>query len=149
MAGGRLGFHIELVATLATPLLLLLLLVLLASLLAPFSGRRYGLRTLATWPQIWDLVMWMLLIQYPTISRKTLTLFDCIPFEDTWLLRVDPAVKCDDAQWSVWAAVAVGGVVVFCAGMPLAVVLLAYRFCVRATDSTEKRLVQARPPSGH
>ena len=51
--GRRLGFHYELIVTLATPLALLLMLLVLALVLLACVGRRR--RSLTNWPQIWDL----------------------------------------------------------------------------------------------
>lgn len=84
----RLGFDIELYATLLTPAFLMLVLIALAVTLAPAAKKGCcSLHALADWPHIWDLAVWLLLLQFPTISRKTLTVFDCVQFEDTWLLR--------------------------------------------------------------
>ena len=75
--GERLGFYVELTATLLTPIGLMLGLFCLALVVAPCALRLScwsGRASLADWPQIWDLAVWLLLIQFPTISRKTLTM---------------------------------------------------------------------------
>ncbi len=125
--GQRLGYHIELIATLGTPVLLLLLLLLLATLVGPCAGRHCC--SLRNWPQIWDLAVWLALIQYPTLSRKTLSVFDCLEYrDDAALLRADPALPCYDTYWTALAAAASIGAVVYCVGFPLVAYLLARRF---------------------
>ena len=118
--GRRLGFNIELYATLTSPFILLVGLLVLAFLLAPLAKQGCcSLRSLANWPQIWDLAVWLLLLQFPTISRKTLTVFDCVPYEETWLLRSDPSLRCWEGQWWTWSTIAASGACIFCLGVPL------------------------------
>ena len=74
--------------------------------------------------------MWLLLLQFPTISRKTMTMFDCIEFEDTFLLRADPAMECYTSEWRFWAAVGGGGALLFCAGLPAIAYLIVRRLHV-------------------
>ena len=66
--GQRLSFHIEIAVALATPIVLLACLGAWAKLLVPFANREGGKRTLSDWPQVWDLVVWILLFQYPPLS---------------------------------------------------------------------------------
>ena len=51
--GQRIGFEVELLATLIMPAALVALLLLYAKALAPFAHREGGKRTLMDWPQIW------------------------------------------------------------------------------------------------
>ena len=140
-AFGKLGFNIELYATLITPVLLILALFLLSLLVARCARRRCcSLRALIDWPQIWDLTVWLLLLQFPTISRKTLTVFDCVQFEDVYLLRSDPTLRCFDRQWFTWATIAASGAGVYCLGVPLLTFFASYRF--HKGSKARQRLVQ-------
>ena len=70
-AGGlirTLALHVEIAVALATPIVLLACLGAWAKLLVPFANREGGKRTLSDWPQVWDLVVWILLFQYPPLS---------------------------------------------------------------------------------
>ena len=49
--GDRLGYEVELLATLITPVLLMTLLLIYAKVLAPFAHREGDKRTLSDWPQ--------------------------------------------------------------------------------------------------
>ena len=89
-AVGRIGYYTELLLTLFMPVAVLLVLFAYASLLAPCARRRCSLRSLRSWPQVWDLAAWSLLVQFPTLCRKTLAIFECVPYEDGSLLRADP-----------------------------------------------------------
>ena len=132
-----LGYHIELIATLVTPVALMLALLVLGAIVALCTRR--SLRTLLNWPQIWDLAVWLLLIQFPTISRKTLAVFDCVAFQEQSLLRFDPTLECYDEQWLVWALVAAIGAVVYCLGLPFAAWLVSRR--LHFGDASARRLV--------
>jgi hypothetical protein len=85
---GGLGYKWELVGTILLPCVPVLVLIFLAALVAPFTGRwsaRDGVRGLvaaiAIWPQFWDLTVWAMLLVYPTLARKTLAIYDCVPYE--------------------------------------------------------------------
>ena len=126
--GRSLSYVVELVATLVTPVLLMLVVLVLAAAVALLKCQaRCSLRGLLRWPQVWDLQMWLILIQYPTISRKTMGLFDCVPFESGALLRADPTLSCNGTNWLLWSAVAAGGILVYCLGVPFAVWLVSRR----------------------
>ena len=134
----RLGFDVEMYATLLMPIFLFVSLLLLAFLLSPLAGRSW--RDLTHWPQIWDLVVWLLLLQFPTISRKTLTVFDCVQFEDSWLLRSDPSLKCFEGRWYTWASVAACGAAFYCVGFPMLTWIVSRRF--HKSNLSGQRLVQ-------
>ena len=100
---GRLGFVIELQASLGLPLLLLLMVLLLAVVIAlltsrwsPRRGWRALVKTLAEWPELWDVALWLLLLQVP---RAALT---SSPTPAACLGRPD---ALHPPLCSVWAAV--------------------------------------------
>ena len=73
--GRRLGFYVELTTALLMPLISMLVLFLLAVAVLPFrfslNRRGRGLvRTLLEWPQVWDLAVWLLLLQFSVVGRK-------------------------------------------------------------------------------
>jgi hypothetical protein len=138
--GDRLGFHLELLAALLTPIGLVSFLLLYAKLLAPFANREGGKRTLSDWPQVWDCIVWILLIQYPTLSRKTLLVFDCVQFEDSKLLREDPVLVCSDGGWRVWEVLAGAGVLLYGIGLPALAWAAARRLA--QGNVARRRLVQ-------
>ena len=134
--GQRLGFHYELVVSLASPFVFLIVLLLLAVLVAPLADRPCSWRSLSRWPQIWDLAVWLLLLMYPALSKKTLEIFDCMDApEERRVMRADPATFCDN-EWYIWAGVAGGGAIIFGLGLPL----LFYLFV--------RRLSRAKPDEG-
>jgi len=149
VADQPINFLVQLVATLAMPILSMLLLALLGMLVAPGAGRwhpREGPRrllvALSKWPQVWDLASWAVLLQYPTIARKTVQAFDCVPYEDDWLLRSDPTLSCRAAEWYLCAAAAAIGIIVYCVGIPLAAMLVARRQIRQGSNrSARRRLV--------
>ena len=136
-AFGPLGYHIELIATLVTPVALMLALFMLGAIVSLCTRR--SLCKLFNWPQIWDLAVWLLLIQFPTISRKTLTVFDCVPYYEQSLLRSDPTLHCYDGQWFMWAPVAAIGAGVYCLGLPFAAWLVSRR--LHSGNASTRRLV--------
>ena len=76
---GRLGFVVEVGAALSLPLLLLVIELVLAAIVAVPTSRwspRRGfcalITTLFEWPELWDLVLWSLLLQV-NIACCTLT----------------------------------------------------------------------------
>ena len=68
------------------------------------------------------------LLLYPITSQKALSIFDCVPYGDESRLRADPIERCYDATWDRWAALARLCVIIYCFGVPLAVVVAARRY---------------------
>ena len=126
-AGQRLGYSYELIATLSLPAVMLVTLLLLAVLVAPLAGRKCDRCILQNWPQIWDLSVWLLLLIYPAVVKKTLSIFDCVPFEDLRLLRADPAMFCNGGWWT-WASIASVAALAYGVGLPVLGFLLVRRF---------------------
>ena len=149
VADRPINFLVQLVVTLAIPIMSMLLLALLGMLVAPRAGRwhpREGPRrllvALSKWPQVWDLASWAVLLQYPTLARKTVQAFDCIPYEDDWLLRSDPTLSCRTTEWYLGAAIAAIGIVFYCIGIPLAAIIITRRQIRQGSDrSARQRLV--------
>ena len=149
VADRSINFLMQLIATLAMPILSMLLLALLGMVVAPGAGRwhpREGpcklMVALSNWPQVWDLASWAVLLQYPTIARKTVQAFDCIPYEDDWLLRSDPTLSCRTAEWYLSAAMAALGIAFYCIGIPLMAMLVARRQIRQGSNrSARRRLV--------
>jgi hypothetical protein len=81
-----------------------------------------------------------MLLLYPTLSRKLLSVFDCLPYESWYLLRAQPDVICYTADWMPWASLAVIGAVVYCFGTPMAIIRAARK--LSKGTSGQRRLVQ-------
>ena len=83
-------------------------------------------------------------LQFPTISRKTMMVFDCIDFgagdRKIWLLRSDPTLQCYSSEWSKWAVLAACGAVAYCIGFPFASWRVSRQ--LHTGSSSSKRLVK-------
>ena len=107
----------------------------------PIADLRLRLRNDLGNPRTHKLLQIALLFMYPSLARKSIAVFDCIPAgEGLWLLRDDPVLQCYTAQWSVMAAVAGGvGVCLYCLGLPLAAFLMARKYHLgNRTDERER-----------
>ena len=78
-------------------------------------------------PTLWTLHIWLLLVLYPTLSYKCLSVFNCVWLRGTAYLRDDPSSICFVEQWYGWAAVAIAGSAVYTVGIPLAAWLACWR----------------------
>ena len=78
-------------------------------------------------PGIWTLHIWMLLVLYPSLCRRTLAIFDCVTLRGHSYLRDDIAQECYTGTWAAWVAVACVGIVVYCVGLPAAAYAVARR----------------------
>ena len=116
-------------------------LLILALIVAPYSKVPCTLRGILNWPQFWDLLFWVILLSFPTISRKTLTIYDCVEYEDRRLLRVDPVLSCDDDEWKMGGLLAGLGAAVYCLGVPLFMMLFARHYI--DGDDKDRRVVQS------
>ena len=65
-------------------------------------------------------------ILYPTMAQKTMAIFDCIPFMDSLLLRIDPAEHCYTRRWAQWMVAAVTGAAIYCFAIPLVAMRAAW-----------------------
>jgi hypothetical protein len=50
--------------------------------------------------KFWKIVVFMLFLIYPTVSRKVLQIFMCQKVYDTWYLRVDMRILCYEGEWN-------------------------------------------------
>lgn len=134
----RLGFPFELAATLLCPFAIILgpyallwIIQLHTRLLAcqtsccraVYSAHR-GAWRLYTNSRSFKLMELGILLIYPTLARKCLSTFSCVPAMDEEgqsieLLREDPAVVCFEGSWWVLMLMSIGGLVFFCFGLPL------------------------------
>ena len=73
-------------------------------------------------PQVWTLNILAWLILFPSVTRKALETFDCIELLGQKYLRADPAVRCDDDEYRLIFAIAIGGVLYGCVLAPLLVI---------------------------
>ena len=129
----QLGFATELTITAALPLLSVLLLMVLTVLIVPCAGHISSCQSaehlwaaLLSRAELWDLVLFFFLFEYPVVARKTLATFDCLSLGDgVHLLADDTTVTCYDSQWWTSAVVAAAGVGLFCLGLPLATLLIS------------------------
>ena len=78
-------------------------------------------------PAMWTLHIWLLLLLYPTLSRKTLATFDCVQLRGTSYLRDDPSQTCFSREWIPWAVLASAGTLVYAVGIPAGTWLLTQR----------------------
>ena len=69
-----------------------------------------------------------MLTQYPSLCTKTFLAFDCVPFEESALLRADPTIMCSGGEYANLIFVAIVGILVFAVGVPLAALLLTIKF---------------------
>ena len=88
-AVSRLGFGLELVTTLSLPVVSLVILLLVSGVIAPCAGRWSPadgvgalIRTMAGWAEVWDVLFLLLLLVYPPVARKTVSVFDCVPYDE-------------------------------------------------------------------
>lgn len=154
-----LSYQVELLTALVlpfVPILALLLLALAVVRCTPIWSQVVGVRTLLrailTWPQVWDLGWWSFLLMYPTLSRQTLAMFDCVEYADSQVLRTQTDVRCYSATWLPWAVVALTGSAVYCFGAPVGIIM-AVRQSEKGSRSV-KRLTQVlmttyRPRHAH
>jgi hypothetical protein len=128
------SYHLELLATLLLPVVSVLALLLIAICVVrctPVWAQADGvcslLRAILGWPQVWDLGWWAFLVIYPTLARQTLSIFDCVPYEEHSLLRAQTDVHCYSYSWLRWAAAALAGTAVYCFGAPVGIIVAARR----------------------
>ena len=149
--GSRIGFYTELLATLLMPVGVVLLPFLVVWLHRSLALRyRWwleettpgwkGVRKAVTHPRMYKLLTWTFLFIYPTLARKPLAVFVCIPAPGgTWVLRDDPVVSCHVGAWPGWAAAASLGVLFYGVGLPLAALSLAWMY--RNSESSKRERV--------
>ena len=153
IAGNRLGFYLELLATLLMPILCAFALFAMVWLL-DFRDRRQRKRS-AYWgpllvrlhmnPRVYKVFTWMMLLMYPSIARKSLSVFDCLPAGEGdegdmhYLLRDDPAIQCFTSEWQQWAYISVSGIVVFCLVLPLIGLTAAWSYHRGSRDNLIQR----------
>ena len=84
-------------------------------------------------PNVFHLMFMAMLVMYPAIARKTMFMFDCmnggLKADGTplFLLRDDPATECYDATWRTYSVFAYVSIVVYCLGVPVAFLALAFK----------------------
>jgi len=129
-ADARFGFYVELIVTLIAPVAgVFALLALNTILMCGCTRRRHSMAQVLHNPRLWDLVIWLLLLLYPSLSRKPLSVFDCLPYEGgTELLRADPVIHCWDGEWTVFAATAGAASIIYCLGLPALACWAARRY---------------------
>jgi len=118
IAGRSLTAYEQLLATLLMPLVGSLCIFALAALVA------FARRTTVAPGSAWTLHLWMLLFLYPTLCRRTLSIFDCVSLRGRAYLRDDAAQECFAGAWFAWAVVACGGIAGYCLGFPAAAYII-------------------------
>ena len=148
LAGTRFGFYIEFFTTFCMPILLIVgiaFVVLLVRVIGirlkwPRRGGVQSPRGLRGFlhalnhPRLYHLMIMAMLVVYPSIARKTLALFDCMPAGQVEgvsvsLLRDDPGFICYDSQWQAWSILAWISFGMYCLGIPLLMLILARACC--------------------
>ena len=64
---------------------------------------------------------------YTSVSTSIFRLFDCQEVQGTWYLSADFTVRCFEAEWNAYAAIAVVGIAVYTIGIPLVLFVLLRR----------------------
>ena len=64
---------------------------------------------------------------YTSVSTSIFRLFDCQEVQGTWYLSADFTVKCFEAEWNAYAAIAIVGIAVYTIGIPLVLFVLLRR----------------------
>ena len=169
LAGQRLGYYFEMLAVLVAPIGLVWSAFSTILLMRWLAGRFWfrpqmkawccwpkcimwrlrdetrgwpGLKKAWNTPPVYKLLTWTALIMYPSISRKTLSIFDCVYAgredeqgvdlgADIFLLREDPVYpegQCFTTRWWIWVSVASVGLLFYCLGLPLGALYLASRY---------------------
>jgi len=144
----RFGYGTELAITLSLPLVSAALLLSVTSVLMlcagrydPFAGWRAFRRSVFECAEMWDVLIFLFLFEYPVIARKSLAVFDCVPHDGETLLADDTSIGCYNQRWSLWALFAISGVVLFGLGLPL-VLWLIVRSAHAASQPARRRMVQ-------
>ena len=71
--------------------------------------------------EVWDLILFLFLLEYPVIARKTMSTFDCLDVGDRSVLAEDTLVYCYEGSWNTSSYIALAGIVLFCFGLPCAI----------------------------
>ena len=84
--------------------------------------------TYLTSPAIWSVHIWLVLLIYPSICRQIFATFNCVPFENRYLLYDDPLLDCFVPEYFPWMILAVVGTICYCFGIPVAAFALTRRY---------------------
>ena len=184
IAGSRLGFYIEMLATLLIPPILFAFSLMVVggwrsakyalkaargalaedSVTAITTGGRSkvgqssrGVQSakpsIVSDARLQTTNIFLLLCVYPMICRKTFAVFDCVEAgvdertgESLFFLREDPVEQCFTFNHNLWATAAVGGVLLYCVGVPLGFYVTVRRFRARfhGVPSGDPELMRAR-----
>lgn len=52
-----------------------------------------------TSPEVCDVQIWLLLVWYPVMGRRTFGAFDCLELEGRMFIRADPSIACYEDDW--------------------------------------------------
>ena len=165
IAGTRLGFYIELLTTLLTPVFLFLFTIIVVSLARCLSfclsntsrdgdyaddgeanvGRKHGVARhdgILTHPRVQTVTIFLLLVVYPMICRKIFSVFDCVEAgldrstsSALYFLREDPVERCFTFTHNLWSIAAGVGVLLYCIGVPFMFFVSAARFFTQVSTS--------------
>ena len=97
---------------------------------------------MATRPETCTLLLWLMLLLYPSVGQASSKPFDCmdVPFSGQRVLRADPSVDCDGDEWRALAALGAIGTTIYSLGFPLVCLLVTYAGYVaqKAADEQSK-----------
>ena len=65
-----------------------------------------------------QILFWLLLVTYPSISRKILMLFKCVEIGNEWYMMWDTQIHCFTHEWWLNAIYAFGFSLVYIIGVP-------------------------------
>jgi hypothetical protein len=147
-ATDRFGYGKELAITLSLPIITFIALLLVTILVVCVKGHRMpnGKKARCCWAvmeraEMWDVLVFLLLFEYPIIARKSLAAFDCVEYDGVYYLAEDPSIACYESDWWMWAYIAMAGNA-FCVGLPIAIIC-----CVcgvkNSRSAAHRRIVQS------
>ena len=97
----QVSFFNELLGLLILPPLLAVGVLVIALVAArcqlPYGQR--GVLAVAARPETCTLLLWVLLLLYPSLAKTSFMPFDCIEVGGQTLLRADTSVTCYDEAW--------------------------------------------------
>ena len=138
VTGDRLGFMFELLATVLIPIIMLAVSLLIVTVMhltkmcyrvccssTSFYSPMPSLYSQVHQPRIYNLMLWVLLLMYPPLARKSLAFFHCVEAGidnkgvPIFLMREDPAIRCYATSWWAWSPIAFSSIALYCIGLPL------------------------------
>lgn len=74
-----------------------------------------------------NIILLFILVLYPLVSVKVLSIFNCMPIDGTWYLIADTTAQCFDSEWGTYALVATAGILLYPVGIPFIIYIILRR----------------------